>query len=96
MRHQLFNVLYVLAMAATIVWQSTTWPVAGDVAGNPTVFPRALAATFPGLEEVARLGRVATRPVYLVARKEDLRVLRVRTAFDVIARELGAYVERYG
>lgn len=32
------------AMAATIVWQSTTWPVAGDVAGNPTVFPRALAA----------------------------------------------------
>jgi len=32
------------AMAATIVQQSTTWPVAGDVAGNPTVFPRALAA----------------------------------------------------
>lgn len=31
------------AMAATIVQQSTTWPVAGDVAGNPTVFPRALA-----------------------------------------------------
>jgi hypothetical protein len=32
------------AMAAIIVQQSTTWPVAGDVAGNPTVFPRALAA----------------------------------------------------
>ncbi len=32
------------AMAATIAQQSTTWPVAGDVAGNPTVFPRALAA----------------------------------------------------
>jgi len=32
------------AMAATIVQQSTTWPVAGEVAGNPTVFPRALAA----------------------------------------------------
>jgi hypothetical protein len=31
-------------MAAVIVQQSTTWPVAGDVAGNPTVFPRALAA----------------------------------------------------
>jgi hypothetical protein len=32
------------AMAAVIVQQSTTWPVAGDVAGDPTVFPRALAA----------------------------------------------------
>ena len=32
------------AMAAIIAQQSTTWPVAGDVAGNPTVFPRALAA----------------------------------------------------
>ena len=31
-------------MAAIIVQQSTTWPVAGDVAGDPTVFPRALAA----------------------------------------------------
>ena len=31
------------AMAAIIVQQSTTWPVAGDVAGDPTVFPRALA-----------------------------------------------------
>ncbi len=32
------------AMAAVIVQQSTTWPVAGDVAGNPVVFPRILAA----------------------------------------------------
>jgi hypothetical protein len=32
------------AMGATIVQQSTTWPVAADVAGDPTVFPRALAA----------------------------------------------------
>lgn len=32
------------AMAAVIVQQSTTWPSAGDVAGDPTVFPRALAA----------------------------------------------------
>lgn len=31
-------------MAVTIVQQSTTWPVAADVAGDPTVFPRALAA----------------------------------------------------
>jgi putative tricarboxylic transport membrane protein len=31
------------AMSAIIIQQSTTWPVSGDVAGNPTVFPRALA-----------------------------------------------------
>ena len=31
-------------MAAVIVQQSTTWPSSGDVAGDPTVFPRALAA----------------------------------------------------
>ncbi|MCC6195357.1 MAG: tripartite tricarboxylate transporter TctB family protein [Burkholderiales bacterium] len=36
------------AMAAIIVQQSTTWPIAGDVAGNPTVFPRALAAIMFG------------------------------------------------
>jgi putative tricarboxylic transport membrane protein len=32
------------AAAAIIVQQSTTWPASGDVAGDPTVFPRALAA----------------------------------------------------
>jgi hypothetical protein len=32
------------AAAAVIVQQSTTWPASGDVAGDPTVFPRALAA----------------------------------------------------
>jgi hypothetical protein len=31
-------------VAAVIVQQSTTWPASGDVAGDPTVFPRALAA----------------------------------------------------
>lgn len=67
---------------------------AGELGVGLVVLPRALAATFPGLEEVARLGRIASRPVYLVARKEDLRVMRVRTAYDTIARELGAYVER--
>jgi putative tricarboxylic transport membrane protein len=32
------------AMAAIIIQHSTTWPTSGDVAGDPTVFPRALAA----------------------------------------------------
>lgn len=34
-------VLWVIA--ATIWWQSTKWPQAADVAGNPVVLPRALA-----------------------------------------------------
>jgi putative tricarboxylic transport membrane protein len=31
------------AIAAIIWWQSTKWPQAADVAGNPVVLPRALA-----------------------------------------------------
>jgi len=31
------------AAAAIIIQQSGTWPASGDVAGNPVVFPRALA-----------------------------------------------------
>lgn len=69
---------------------------AGELGLGLVVLPRALAATFPALAEAARLGRIAPRPIYLVARKEDLRIVRVRTAFDTIARELGAYVGRYG
>src|SRR5918997_220157 len=36
--------LVLLSLAAVIVQQSTTWPAAADVAGNPTVMPRVLAA----------------------------------------------------
>lgn len=31
------------SLAGVILWQSTTWPDAGDFAGNPVVMPRALA-----------------------------------------------------
>ncbi len=36
--------LALFVAAAIIVQQSTTWPEAADVAGNPTVFPRVVAA----------------------------------------------------
>jgi putative tricarboxylic transport membrane protein len=35
------GILWVIA--AVIWWQSTTWPAAADVAGNPVVLPRILA-----------------------------------------------------
>jgi putative tricarboxylic transport membrane protein len=35
------GILWVIA--ATIWWQSTTWPAAADVAGNPVVLPRIIA-----------------------------------------------------
>ena len=31
------------SIAAVVWWQSTTWPAAADVAGNPVVLPRVLA-----------------------------------------------------
>lgn len=65
---------------------------AGELGLGLAVLPRALAASFPKLTEVARLPRIAPRPVYLVARREDLRILRVRATFNGIARALGAYV----
>ena len=66
---------------------------AGELGVGLVVLPRALAATFHGLEEVSRLPRIAVRPVYLVSRREDLGLLRIRAAFDTIARALGAFVE---
>src|SRR5215208_1835379 len=36
--------LILWSLAALVWWQSTTWPEAADVAGNPVILPRALAA----------------------------------------------------
>jgi putative tricarboxylic transport membrane protein len=49
------GILWVIG--AVIWWQSTTWPAAADVAGNPVVLPRILA----GIMAVVGLGLILRR-----------------------------------
>ena len=44
MRPDRIAAIALTALAAVIAWQSTTWPAAGEFAGDPVVMPRVLAA----------------------------------------------------
>lgn len=65
---------------------------AAELGYGLVVLPRSLAASYPGLEQLERVPHLAARTVYLLGRREDEGLARVRKTAEVVARSLRTYI----
>ncbi len=59
------------------------------------VLPRALAADYPRLEQVERVPHLVGRTVYLLGRREDESLARIRKSANIVAAALRAHIARH-
>jgi DNA-binding transcriptional LysR family regulator len=65
---------------------------AGELGHGLVVLPRTLAMGYPKLEQIERIPHLVGRSVYLLGRREDEGLARIRKTADIIARALRAYI----
>lgn len=68
---------------------------AGELGHGLVVLPRTLAVDYPRLEQIERVPHLVGRSVYLLGRREDEGLARIRKTADIVARALRAYIARH-
>ena len=65
---------------------------AAELGHGLVVLPRSCAVGYPKLEQIERMPNLVGRSVYLLGRREDEGLARIRKAGDIVARALRGYI----